>query len=83
MRCHYPRLDATIEQKAGHAVAEVGIDLGSAAATLLNTPHDERLATTAVTRSGNALDARRRVFLKAQRNQHTDSNVAYRENTYV
>ena len=58
----YPLLDATVERQTGRAVAEVGIYLGSTATTLLNTPDDERLATTAVTSGEHALNARR-VFL--------------------
>ena len=58
----HPRLDATVEGKAGDAVAQPCVNLGSAATTLLDTPYDERLTTTAVTCSKDTLNARR-VFL--------------------
>ena len=58
----YPLLDGTVEGKAGRAIAEPCINLGSAATALLDAPDDERLATTAVTSGKHALDARR-VFL--------------------
>ena len=58
----YSLLDATVERQTGRAVAEVGIYLGSTATTLLNTPDDERLATTTVT-SGEHVPNGRRVLL--------------------
>ena len=54
----HPRLNATVEGKAGDAVAQPCVNLGSAATTLLDTPDDEGLATTAVTSGEHALDAR-------------------------
>ena len=64
----HPRLNATVEGKAGDAVAQPCVNLGSAATTLLDTPDNERLATATVTSREHALDACR-VFLQSNSHQ--------------
>lgn len=62
MKSTHPRLDGTVEGEASRAVAQPSVDLSGTTTAFLDTPDDERLAATAVTRSKHALDIRR-VFL--------------------